>query len=423
MLKSQIKYYFILLTILLIKHINAQTGLYKGSNADYKNSFYFGSGVNANEYTDEIRMDSIITISTQGISSKHLFQYNQHGKISEWLVLDNIGFNSSKIENIYDEDNRLRLEINFGWNQDKWDSLARIIYYYNTKGFISYYVFQTFTKNAWLNSSQTNYEYDSLGNLTRLLHEDWQNEWLLSSLNNYFYSNENRVDSILFQIWIGNDWQNDKKTIFYYNESQIGLDSLVVKSWNGINWINYLKRNVSNDSNNNQIEQLDQIWNFNNWQNSIRRFFTYNSFNFITDIYCELWINDSWVVGDGDMYLENPDGFKAGFITNSVSVYYSKTNDFNDTDEPGFNNYSLLQNYPNPFNPETKINFSLPHSGKVEIIVFDILGNEIETLVDEYKLAGIYEVEFNANNLPSGIYIYRLISADYMETKKMVLLR
>ncbi|OGU76519.1 MAG: hypothetical protein A2V93_02535 [Ignavibacteria bacterium RBG_16_34_14] len=85
--------------------------------------------------------------------------------------------------------------------------------------------------------------------------------------------------------------------------------------------------------------------------------------------------------------------------------------------------FSLQQNYPNPFNPSTKIDFSLPLSAKVKIKVYDILGNEIETLIDEYRQSGYYEVEFDGNELPSGIYFYRLISSKYTETKKMILLR
>lgn len=85
--------------------------------------------------------------------------------------------------------------------------------------------------------------------------------------------------------------------------------------------------------------------------------------------------------------------------------------------------YVLSQNYPNPFNPMTKIKFSLPKSEIVQIKVYNILGKEIQTLLNEYKKAGTYEVDFDASNLPSGVYFYRMISGSYSETKKMILLR
>jgi hypothetical protein len=85
--------------------------------------------------------------------------------------------------------------------------------------------------------------------------------------------------------------------------------------------------------------------------------------------------------------------------------------------------YILLQNYPNPFNPSTIIKYELPERNFVTIKVYDVLGNEIATLVNEEKPAGSYEVEFDAANLPSGIYFYQLQTEGYIETKKMLLLK
>jgi photosystem II stability/assembly factor-like uncharacterized protein len=85
--------------------------------------------------------------------------------------------------------------------------------------------------------------------------------------------------------------------------------------------------------------------------------------------------------------------------------------------------YILHQNYPNPFNPVTSIKYVVGSFQFVSIKVYDVLGNEIATLVNEEKLAGEYEVEFNATNLPSGIYFYQLKAGDYTETRKMVLLK
>jgi len=85
--------------------------------------------------------------------------------------------------------------------------------------------------------------------------------------------------------------------------------------------------------------------------------------------------------------------------------------------------YYLKQNYPNPFNPSTKISYSIPEISFVTLKVYDILGNEIATLVSGEKPAGNYEVEFKAENNTSGIYFYSLTSGAFTETKKMILLR
>ncbi len=85
--------------------------------------------------------------------------------------------------------------------------------------------------------------------------------------------------------------------------------------------------------------------------------------------------------------------------------------------------FSLEQNYPNPFNPSTKIKYSVPQSSKVVIKVFDVLGSEVATLVNEEKAVGSYEVEFIANNVTSGIYFYKLQAGSFVETKKMIILK
>ena len=85
--------------------------------------------------------------------------------------------------------------------------------------------------------------------------------------------------------------------------------------------------------------------------------------------------------------------------------------------------FLLSQNYPNPFNPSTTIYYQIPQLEFVTLKVYDILGREIVTLVNEEKPSGEYEVEFNGNNLPSGVYFYQLKAGSLIETKKMVLLK
>jgi hypothetical protein len=88
----------------------------------------------------------------------------------------------------------------------------------------------------------------------------------------------------------------------------------------------------------------------------------------------------------------------------------------------------LYQNYPNPFNPSTKIKFTISQDVRqktknVTLKVYNVLGNEVATLVDEDKPAGIYEATFNAASLPSGIYFYKLQAGAFSKTKKMIYLK
>jgi hypothetical protein len=85
--------------------------------------------------------------------------------------------------------------------------------------------------------------------------------------------------------------------------------------------------------------------------------------------------------------------------------------------------FELKQNYPNPFNPTTTISYQLPVASFTSLKVFDVMGNEVASLVNEIRPAGTYQISFNAQNLPSGVYIYRLNSGSVIESKKMMLLK
>lgn len=85
--------------------------------------------------------------------------------------------------------------------------------------------------------------------------------------------------------------------------------------------------------------------------------------------------------------------------------------------------YDLMQNYPNPFNPKTLISYSTIRAGHVELAVYNITGENVSILVDQYQEPGEYKISFDASGLPSGIYFYRIITDEFIETKKMILLR
>jgi len=112
--------------------------------------------------------------------------------------------------------------------------------------------------------------------------------------------------------------------------------------------------------------------------------------------------------------------FGIGVYRRNISeITAIESNQFNGTPKL----FNLEQNYPNPFNPSTTISFSIPTSEFVTLKVFDVLGNEVATLVNEYRRAGSHNIEFDASKLSSGIYFYKLQTGSFIETKKMILLR
>jgi len=145
------------------------------------------------------------------------------------------------------------------------------------------------------------------------------------------------------------------------------------------------------------------------------------------------WVEIGFIAGKGTSVTtndysfvdKNPVGdtihYRLKQIDNNGSFSYSKEIEVTADLTP--NNYSLSQNYPNPFNPSTTINYSIANAGKVVLKIYDLLGKEVNTLVDENKPSGSYSVIFNARNMPSGIYVYELRTDGFVSRSKMILLK
>ncbi len=144
------------------------------------------------------------------------------------------------------------------------------------------------------------------------------------------------------------------------------------------------------------------------------------------------YANDLCLDNSGNLYVT---GWSRGFNTSSdfITLKYSNLTPIQPVSTELPSQYSLSQNYPNPFNPSTKINFAIPllrgvtgEAGRgvfTSIKVYDILGNEITTLVNQHLTPGTYSVNWDASNFPSGIYFYRLSFGEFTETNKMILLK
>jgi hypothetical protein len=165
---------------------------------------------------------------------------------------------------------------------------------------------------------------------------------------------------------------------------------------------------------------LNSVWKTLYWDMSVAKEYGLNSFSKLYFAYQVATIESTYV---GINVIANTSW---GFYNDSKKIIvYDSFGDI--TDVPRGNSlpkeFILSQNYPNPFNPTTKIEFSVPTSSQVSLKVYDLLGREVSTLVNEYKIAGNYEVVFNASNLPSGMYIYRLQGEKITLSKKMILIK
>ena len=176
------------------------------------------------------------------------------------------------------------------------------------------------------------------------------------------------------------------------------------KTWDGSIWTNGAKYSYTYDGNNNQIESLFQTWDGSAWVNYSKISHTYDGNNNQIESLYQTWVGSAWV------------------NYSKISHTYIPVTAVNE-DLSSVNSYSLSNNYPNPFNPVTTIKYIIPQRSFVTIKVYDVIGNEIRTLVNEEKPMGTYETEFNATSLSSGVYFYRIQAGDFAQTKKMILLK
>jgi hypothetical protein len=126
-------------------------------------------------------------------------------------------------------------------------------------------------------------------------------------------------------------------------------------------------------------------------------------------------------------------GFSSGANNQMTTGFWNKKlsyTDVNDQENPLAlpKEFALFQNYPNPFNPQTNIEYALPKASQVNLVVYNILGQKVRTLVDNFETAGLKKVIWDGkdergNEIPSGIYFYKLKTANYSQTKKMIVLK
>jgi subtilisin-like proprotein convertase family protein len=129
-------------------------------------------------------------------------------------------------------------------------------------------------------------------------------------------------------------------------------------------------------------------------------------------------VNGSWVLSINDNATGDTGLLKAWCIQVTYQVI---TGGIQTIEIPNY--YSLAQNYPNPFNPSTSIKYSVPAPTNVTLKIFDVLGKEVATLVNEMKQPGFHTVDFNASNLASGIYFYRIDAGEFTSVKRMALIK
>jgi len=209
----------------------------------------------------------------------------------------------------------------------------------------------------------------------------------------------------LYQEWDGTAWINSSRFLYAY-DAQSNIKERNIQLWNDTAWVNETRFLYAYDAQGALSEGLRQHWEGADWVNFRRTLYTFDAQGNITELRYQAWEGVAWV--NSWRYL-----FTFDSATGTATRF--------DLDLP--QQYSLKQNYPNPFNPVTSILFEMPAAQRVRLTVYDILGREVVVLLDGLKPAGIHAVEWQAGDLPSGIYLVRIVSGNFTATKAMALVK
>lgn len=353
----------------------------------------------------ELKVSSILGETWSGSvwsqASNRTYTYDVHGNVSEEVLQKYSGgwVNDSRTVYTYDNSNLVTLVLNYDWVSGAWANNSKIIIVYTstTTEQTSY----NWVNGAWENNQLVTITYSNNVTSSTLIKE-WQIGAWVNQYQYTYTSAQGHVLTALMQMWQNNAWVNITNSTYTYTNNL--LSQLVTQSWQSSAWVNAMRSTYTYDNNGNNTILLQEMWLSGQWFSSSRITATYSN-NLKQVELTEVWslISSSW--------------------SNSSRYTYTYAN-FTDVEK---NNiplaFGLDQNYPNPFNPTTTIKFSIPSESFVYLKVFDVIGREVAVLVNEEKIPGNYEVKLDASSLASGVYFYVIKASNYIQAKKMVLIK
>lgn len=370
------------------------------------------------------KIDSIMVAFLNGNYNKLVFSYDEKNLISSMEFfgkLNNSWRLHSRVRYIYDSLSNITNYFYDLW-ADNWFNYLWEKREYNEKGERTISRHKIWDNSGWENDSQVFSIIDSVNEIRSEITQNWiNNSWVNSTKISTDLFPENLKEKKLMEIWDNNAWQYDMLQDIVYDKPE-KIKSVITRKWDGLSWNNYVKANIIT-SKELEVMQVYQIWEDEKWNDAERYIYNTDATGWFLNGRYEIFEYNTWIPGEGNLSIYNPDGFELNYLAKGIDVYYASPLDVKNETSVQIKDFNLSQNYPNPFNPSTVINYSIFNEGRVTLTVFDMLGRQVQKLVDEYKPAGNYSVNFNAANLPSGVYFYKLTTNNKSSVNKMQLIK
>lgn len=355
-----------------------------------------------------------------------LLELDEDWKANQWV-------SNGSYTYTYDANRNRLSEIDADWFNNQWVNSYGYFYTYDAYGRLLTEVDGFYTNNQLINSTKVTYAYDGQNNVSSMLWERWANEQWLSNLRySYTYdSNGNQLSSISEVWWVAqNKWVYAARITSSYNEDRNLLTELHETMSDNQQWRAIERLTFIYDANGNLLSRLYEQWLDQKWWSYNRYSYKYFQNKLWSESVCEVWENSTWIQKDGFFNINVNQEKSFADVGYKITLSYKQIiTDARNEKEGIVKKYSLAQNFPNPFNPSTVISYQLSVNSKVSLKVYDVLGNEVATLVNEEKQPGIYEVSFDAQQttshqqLTSGVYFYQLRAGSFVQTKKMIVLK
>jgi hypothetical protein len=367
---------------------------------------HFSSTTSANGWViSEMDNDRWVTGAWQH-ETKSTYTYNNKGDCTEFLEQTwngNSWDNSLRDSNILDLSEKIIVQYGQSWNGSAWIDSSKLIYSYDVNGYNTEILGQQWVGGNWENNTKQTNTLDLNGQPTEMLHQYWNgSDWVNESRELITYNFFGNITEYIRQKWLGNEWVNEFRNTYTYTLSY--LMETKMQNWSGGVWVDISSSLYTYDDNEHIAEILSRYWTGASWINSNRSTYAYDVNGNPTEIVFQNWFGSSW----GNSFRILYAWLEFSTIVNESDIA---------------SEYYLLNNYPNPFNPSTRINYAIAKPGLVVLKIFDLLGKNVATLVNEHQHAGHYSVNWNAQGFVSGIYFYQLTVKDHIEMKKMILMK
>jgi hypothetical protein len=293
-------------------------------------------------------------------------------------------------------------------NQE-WDTATRHIYFYNEFDSLTEEIFQDWADTLWLDKQRHVHTFDPNGNRIESVEQCFSRRdarWENKFKSTFFHDALGRLTDRYYESWIDGAWSRADHAWmrnFYNSSGQIEEVRVQHRDPTDSYWSNSYRNTRSYSALGDELERVYQQWDETHWRTAGRHTYAYEESGNLVRILYQEWSGTHWW---------HPSNRTTHLWSTRVAV-----------DMDGPYEVQRVENYPNPFSSVTTISYSLAQPAEAALSVFDLLGRQIRVLASGTQPAGTYEVTFDAAGLPSGVYLYRLEAGNFVETRRMVVVR